>query len=317
VDQAVSAREGEGGAVGEAPTAAPEPDDSAVGATAAAPKGPATNAAADSFAGSSGTSSITQPRGAAALGVRSLGIRAGERQLVSELSVEFRAGEVTAILGRNGSGKTLTLHALAGLRRPQQGIVRLDGTPLDQLRRRAIAQRLGVLLQDLEESFTSTALEAVLIGRHPHLPAWRWESADDDRLAHDALARVQMESFAERSTDKLSGGERRRIAIASLLAQAPQIFLLDEPTNHLDPHHQIAVLELFRTQANAGRTVIATLHDPTLAARFADRVILLFGDGRWVEGPMRETLTSDTLSELYLTRILQIDTPERRVFVSA
>jgi len=257
------------------------------------------------------------PSGAATLATRSLAIGAGERQLVSEMSVEFRAGEVTAILGRNGSGKTLTLHTLAGLRRPQQGVVRLDGTPLDQLRRRAIAQRLGVLLQDLEESFTSTALEAVLIGRHPHLPAWQWESAEDELLARDALARVQMDAFAERSTEKLSGGERRRVTIASLLAQAPQFFLLDEPTNHLDPHHQIAVLELFRAQANAGRTVIATLHDPTLAARFADRVILLFGDGRWREGPTRETLTSAALSELYLTRIIEIETPDRRVFVSA
>jgi iron complex transport system ATP-binding protein len=176
---------------------------------------------------------------------------------------------------------------------------------------------LGVLLQDLEESFTSTALEAVLIGRHPHLPAWQWETADDERLARDALTRVQMDAFAERTTDKLSGGERRRVAIASLLAQTPRVFLLDEPTNHLDPQHQVAVLDLFRAQANAGRTVIATLHDPTLAARFADRVILMFGDGRWVEGPARQTLTSESLTELYHTRIIEIDTPERRVFVSA
>jgi iron complex transport system ATP-binding protein len=251
------------------------------------------------------------------LAARSLGVHAGKRQLVTEMSLDFRPGEVTAILGRNGCGKTLTLHTLAGLRRAQQGVVRLDGTPLDQLRRRAIARRLGVLMQDLEESFTTTALEAVLVGRHPHLAAWQWESAEDERLARDALARVQMAELAARTTDGLSGGERRRVAIASLLAQGPQIFLLDEPTNHLDPHHQIAVLELFRAQANAGCTVIATLHDPTLAARFADRVILLFGDGRWIEGSARETLTSAALSELYLTTMVEITTPERRVFVSA
>ncbi len=258
-----------------------------------------------------------QPRGALGLVTRSLGIQAGTRQLVTEMSVEFRAGELTAILGRNGSGKTLTLHTLAGLRKPQQGVVRLDGTSLDQLRRRAIARRLGVLMQDLEESFTTTALESVLIGRHPHLATWQWESAEDERIARDALARVNMEELATRSTDTLSGGERRRVAIASLLAQAPQIFLLDEPTNHLDPHHQIAVLNLFREQANAGCTVIATIHDPTLAARFADRVILLFGDGRWSEGPAGETLTSGALSELYLTPIVEITAPDRRVFVSA
>jgi iron complex transport system ATP-binding protein len=250
------------------------------------------------------------------LAARSLGIKAGTRQLVSELSVEFRAGELTAVLGRNGCGKTLTLHTLAGLRRPQQGVVRLDGTPLDRMRRRAVAQRLGVLTQDLEESFTTTALESVLIGRHPHLATWQWETAEDERLARDALARVSMTDFATRTTDGLSGGERRRVAIASLLAQAPQVFLLDEPTNHLDPHHQIAVLELFREQANAGRTVIATLHDPTLAARYADRVILLFGDGRWVEGTTSDVLTSAALSELYATPIVEIVAPNRRVFVS-
>ncbi|MEP7243580.1 MAG: ABC transporter ATP-binding protein [Gammaproteobacteria bacterium] len=251
------------------------------------------------------------------LSAAALGVRAGTRSLVTDLSIQFKPGEVTAILGRNGCGKTLTLHTLAGLRHPEQGAVRLDLAPLETLSRRAIARQLGMLMQDLEDSFTTTVLESVLIGRHPHLASWQWETAEDERLAREALACVNMEDFAGRSTDSLSGGERRRIAIASLLAQAPQIFLLDEPTNHLDPHHQIAVLELFRKQANTGHTVIATLHDPTLAARFADRVVLLFGDGRWIEGPTRDTLTSAALSELYLTPIIEITAPGRRVFVSA
>jgi len=95
------------------------------------------------------------------------------------------------------------------------------------------------------------------------------------------------------------------------------VFLLDEPTNHLDPHHQVAVLDLFRQQANAGRTVVATLHDPTLAARFADRVVLLFGDGRWTSGLTRATLTAASLSELYLTPMIEIATGDRRAFVNA
>lgn len=254
---------------------------------------------------------------AAVLAAVSLGVSAGARQLVSDLSIEFKAGEVTAILGRNGCGKTLTMHTLAGLRSPQEGAVLLDGTPLPELKRGKIARRLGVLLQDLEDSFPTTALEAVLVGRHPHLAPWQWESAEDERLAREALRRVQMEELAARGTDALSGGERRRVAIAALLAQEPQIFLLDEPTNHLDPHHQISVLELFRAQANAGCTVIATLHDPTLAARFSDRVVLLFGDGRWREGPTRDTLTAAALSELYITPMLEIAVEHRRVFVSA
>jgi iron complex transport system ATP-binding protein len=251
------------------------------------------------------------------LAASALGIAAGTRQLVSNLDIDFAAGEFTAILGRNGSGKTLTLHTLAGLRPAQQGAVRIGDATIDGLARRAIAQRVGLLMQDLEESFVTTALEAVLIGRHPHLKTWQWESAEDERIARDALTRVNMQDFASRTTDGLSGGERRRVAIASLLAQDPSVFLLDEPTNHLDPHHQVAVLELFRQQANAGRTVVATLHDPTLAARFADRVILLFGDGRWRSGLTRATLTAESLSELYLTPMVEIASDGRRAFVNA
>lgn len=259
---------------------------------------------------------MTPPTGAV-LAAKSVAIWGGPQELVSELSIEFAPGEVVAILGRNGSGKTLTLHTLAGLKPPQRGEVSLDGVPLTHLSRRAIARRLGLLMQDLEESFTTSVLEAVLIGRHPHLALWQWESAADEQLARRALANVHLEQFAERNIDTLSGGEQRRVAVATLLAQEPGIFLLDEPTNHLDPQHQLHVLSLFRSLADSGSTVIATLHDPTLAARFADRAVLLFGDGRWRVGVAREVLTSAALSELYLTPMVEIAAQDRRVFVSA
>jgi iron complex transport system ATP-binding protein len=253
----------------------------------------------------------------ARLAARALGVQAGARELVSALSIEFAPGEVVAILGRNGSGKTLTLHTLAGLRRPAGGQVTLDGVPLADLKRRSIALRLGLLPQDLEDAFVTTAMETVLIGRHPHLALWQWETAEDERLALAALAAVDLGDFAARRTDTLSGGEQRRVAVAALLAQQPGIFLLDEPTNHLDPHHQLVVLGLFRELARAGRTVITTLHDPTLAARFADRVLLLHGDGRWTLGAVDEALTAATLSELYLAPMMELDKDGRRVFVSA
>jgi iron complex transport system ATP-binding protein len=254
-----------------------------------------------------------------AAGLRAAGVtvRAGARELVRELAAEFAAGEVVAILGRNGSGKTLTLHTLAGLREPAAGAVSLDGIAMPQLRRRALALRLGLLPQDLEDAFVSTAIETVLIGRHPHLSLWQWESAEDERIALAALRAVEMEEFALRRTDSLSGGEQRRVAVAALLAQQPAIFLLDEPTNHLDPHHQLAVLGLFRGLADSGSTVITTLHDPTLAARFADRVLLLHGDGRWLLGPVGATLTAANLSELYVAPMIELGRDGRRVFVSA
>jgi iron complex transport system ATP-binding protein len=239
------------------------------------------------------------------------------RELVRELSVAFRPGELVAILGRNGSGKTLTLHTLAGLRKPNGGTVLLGDTPYASLSRRVVAQRLGLLPQDLEDAFVTTVMETVLIGRHPHLALWQWESAADEDIARRALAQVEMSEFIARRTNTLSGGEQRRVAVAALLAQQVQAYLLDEPTNHLDPHHQLAVLGLFRTLADGGSTVITTLHDPTLAARFADRVLLLFGDGRWSLGPVRTALTAAALSELYVTPMIELSEGARRVFVTA
>lgn len=180
-----------------------------------------------------------------------------------------------------------------------------------------MAQRLGLLAQDLEQSFVTTALEAVLIGRHPHLALWQWESDEDGRIAREALAAVDLTAFAGRRTDTLSGGEMRRVAIAALLAQDPSLYLLDEPTNHLDPRHQLAILTLFRELTRSGRTVIATLHDPTIAARFADRALLLFGDGSWRAGPAEELLTAANLSELYQSPMLEFEKDGRRIFVSA
>jgi iron complex transport system ATP-binding protein len=253
----------------------------------------------------------------ARLTTQALGVTAGTRALVVDLSATFAPREFVAILGRNGSGKTLTLHTLAGLRAAAAGVVSLDGAPLADLARRTLARHIGVLLQDPEDGFTTTALESVLIGRHPHLAAWQWEGREDERIARRALAQMDLTDCAERHTDTLSGGEQRRVAIAGLLAQEPEVFLVDEPTNHLDPHHQLAVLEQLRALASNGATVIAALHDPTLAARFADRVLLLFGDGHWRLGPAAEVLTADSLSELYSTPIMELAASGRRVFASA
>jgi iron complex transport system ATP-binding protein len=251
------------------------------------------------------------------LAAEAVTVQVGSRTLVSELSMTFVPGELVAILGRNGSGKTLTLHTLAGLRPLARGEVRLEDTSIDRLGRREVALRLALLAQDTEEAFVTTALESVLISRHPHLRAWQWETAEDERIAWEALREMDLADCADRRTSTLSGGEQRRLAIAALLAQDPRIFLLDEPTNHLDPHHQLAVLTLFHRLARAGRTVIATLHDPTLAGRFADRVLLLFGGGRWQAGSTRDVLTAATLSELYSTPIIELQSEDRRVFVSA
>jgi iron complex transport system ATP-binding protein len=250
------------------------------------------------------------------LAADALRIRAGSRLLVEGLSLQLRQGEFLAMLGRNGSGKSRTLHALAGLETPAAGRVLLDGQVLGSLRRRDIARRLGLLPQDREESLALTALESVSLGRHPHLGFWQRESAQDLALARDALARVGLADCTARALVTLSGGEQRRVAVAALLTQRPQIYLLDEPSNHLDPQHQIGILSLFRSLCDEGASVVATLHDPTLAARYADTVLLLHGDGRYQLGAAGTLLDARTLTQLYQTTIGSLGAPPRQVFVA-
>jgi iron complex transport system ATP-binding protein len=237
--------------------------------------------------------------------------------LVRGLELAARGGEFIAVLGRNGVGKTLTLHTLAGLRPPAAGAVELDGRDLAAWPGRERAQRLALLPQLTEDPFPSTVFETALIGRHPHLPFWQWEDAADLACAQAALAAVGLAKVAERAVDSLSGGERRRLDIATLLAQDAPVCLLDEPTNHLDPRHRNEMLALFRARADAGGLVIAALHDATLAARSADRVLLLFGDGRWRFGEAATILSEANLSELYEVPVGELAWRGERVFVSA
>jgi iron complex transport system ATP-binding protein len=250
------------------------------------------------------------------LRARGVSIAAGGRWLVQNLELTVRSGEFLAILGRNGSGKSLTLHALAGLNPVPTGQVWLEGQDIAAMPRRRIARRLGLLLQDREESLALSALESALIGRHPHLKFWEREGPQDLAIARSALQRVGLSEFAWRAVNTLSGGEQRRAAMASLLTQEPQIYLLDEPTNHLDPHHQIQILQIFRELCQAGASVVATLHDPTLAERFAQRALLLYGDGRYRLGPVAQVLTAEELSALYLTPIEVVGGASRRAFIA-
>lgn len=249
------------------------------------------------------------------LGCSGLEVCVADRVLVHDLRVRFRTGAVTAILGRNGAGKTLTLHTLAGVREPTKGEVRLNDQPLTAWSRRDRARAIGLLTQTTEDTFPSTALEAVLVGRHPHIGFWEWEGDADRRIALDALQNVQLQGLEHRDVGTLSGGERRRVALAALLTQDPDIYLLDEPTNHLDPHHQLDMFALMRSKANAGHTIVATLHDAALAARYADDALLLFGNGEWLHGPASEVLNEQTMSRLYGLSVREVRWDSGRTFV--
>lgn len=246
-----------------------------------------------------------------------LTIEVAGRRLVNGLDFTAPAGSITCLLGKNGVGKSLTLHTLAGLR-PAQGSLQLNGRESTEWPRKDIARILGFVAQDVHEIFPCSVMETVIVGRHPHIDFWNWESERDYELARSALATVDLLGFEQRQVDTLSGGERRRLAIATALTQDPQVFILDEPTNHLDPQHQLDVLKLLRTKAARGCAIIMSLHDPGLAARFADYSLLLYGDteaGRWLHGASDEVLNTAALTQLYGTPMREISWAEGRTFI--
>jgi iron complex transport system ATP-binding protein len=229
------------------------------------------------------------------------------RVLVDALDWRLAAGEFCALLGGNGSGKSLLLRTLAGLREPSGGSVKLGGAALPELSRREIAARLGFLPQDPDSPPQGLLRESVLLGRYAHLGFWEGTGADDERRVAEALASVELGGLAARELATLSGGEQRRAAIARLLVQSPAVYLLDEPTNHLDPAQQLALLGHLRRLADAGAAVVASLHDPNLALRFATHACLLTGTGA------SEVVGCDALDVTRLARLYGVQFLEARV----
>ena len=239
----------------------------------------------------------------------------GGRRICAALDAAVRAGELVAVLGPNGAGKSTLLHTLAGLYPATSGAVRLAGDALAALPRRRVAQRLGLMMQHHEDPFPATVLETALIGRHPHIGFWMWESAEDVARAREALARFDLAGFEDRDVHTLSGGERRRLAAATVVVQDPLVYLLDEPTDGLDPRHAAQLLASFRALADAGRAVVVSMHDVNEATRVADRVLLLYGDGQTLLGAAGEVLTIANLERLYGIPLAAFEHGGRRHFL--
>ena len=244
-----------------------------------------------------------------------LTVKIANTLVCENLSLSMNTGENWAILGMNGSGKTTLLHTIAGLLPPQTGEIKLNDSNINTLSRRDVARQLSLLMQHQEDHFPGSVLETILIGRHPHLKSWQWESDDDKKIAIDALTLVGLKDFAERSILTLSGGERQRVALATLLVQQTKVRLLDEPVNHLDIHQQHEVMKIL-TSNNEEMTSLFVLHDVNLANKYCDHALLMFGNGKTLSGSCENVLTEKNLSDLYQHPIKEISHQEKRWFIA-
>ena len=231
------------------------------------------------------------------LQVDRLGCRRGSRTILSDISLMLRAGEVTAVLGPNGAGKSTLLESMAGLLKPAAGVIRIGDIDIATLPAAQRARQLSFLPQTPEIAWPIDVSSLVALGRIPHQET---ASAQDNQAAiARALQLTATADWSQRPITELSGGERARVLLARALATEAQWLLADEPFAGLDPAHQLEAAELLLDCARRGGGVVLTVHDLTLAARIADRIVLLYQGNVVADGPPEQALSTDNLRRVY------------------
>ncbi len=237
-----------------------------------------------------------------------VGVTLGGRRVVAGVSAVLEGGALIGVLGPNGAGKSTLVRALLGLV-PHDGVVAIDGVARGALTRAAIARRIAYLPQGQALHWPVSVERLVALGRLPHLgPFSRLADADRDAIAR-AMARAEVAHLATRVATELSGGERARVLLARALAVEAPAMIADEPLASLDPAHQIHGMEVLRAEADAGRLVIAVLHDLTLAARFCHRILVLDGGALVADGAPLGVLTPALLERVYGVAARRVDAP--------
>ena len=227
----------------------------------------------------------------------------GRGDILSDISFAVPQGQIMAICGANGAGKSSLLRLIYRHQAPRQGSVRLMGRDIWQMGAAEVARSLAAVLQEQPTDFALTARQIVALGRLPHRKSWgaglSTPGGADAAIIAAAIRRMDLEAMADRAFGTLSGGERQRVMVARALAQEPRVIVLDEPTNHLDIRHQLELLALLK---GLGLTVIATLHDLSLAAEFAERVLILREGRILADGPPDTALTEANLARAFNVR---------------
>ncbi len=251
------------------------------------------------------------------LRLEQLSISSPSARLITDLELTAQTGEIWGILGQNGVGKTSLLHTLAALHSPESGNIYLNNQHIKSYSRKNFARYAGILLQDSVDYFPIPVADAILQGRFAHQSMWEFESAADRERLEVIAEQLNLTDLLQRQVTELSGGERRRVGLATLLMQSPDMLLLDEPTNHLDLSYQIRILKLLSTEAfKAQHLTIMVMHDINLSWRFCDHILMLFSDGSWLSGSTQQLMTSANLGRLYQHPFKHVIDNDTSVFIA-
>ena len=238
------------------------------------------------------------------LAIESLSFAYGERQVLSDVSLDVAPGERFGLLGPTGSGKSTLVRLLSGVLRPSRGRIVLDGRDLATFGARERAQKIAVVPQETALDFPFSVLEVVLMGRAPHIGGFGFEGDRDLEAAERAMARTGVADLRRRFFHELSGGEKQRVVIARALAQEADVLLLDEPTTFLDIRHVVEIFELLmKLSAEQSITLVVVLHDLNLAALYLERLAFLKAGRLHACGVPDEVLSYRTIREVYETDV--------------
>jgi iron complex transport system ATP-binding protein len=243
-----------------------------------------------------------------AVSIRNLVVTAESKDLVSDVSVDVSPGSWLTVIGPNGAGKTTMVESIAGLRKITSGAISISGQDLSALNERERARLVALVPQHPQVPLGMKVRDYVALGRTAYHGVLRAPSPTDRAIVDSVLERLSLQEYAYRDIATLSGGERQRTVLARALAQSTMVIILDEPTTGLDLRHQMDLLELLKTEvAECGLSVIATLHDLTLAGQFADRLILLNKGKVVLDGPSRDVIRDEALASCYEMNLRVVD----------
>jgi len=227
-----------------------------------------------------------------------------EEPVISEVSLNFQAGEFTGVIGSNGSGKSTLLKLIGGILPSSPGTVFFKNDELSHHKKKELAASIAWIPQEKQMAFSFKVIDIVLMGRHPYLSPLSFEGENDYQIAEEAMKQTQVLEFANRSFNEISGGEKQRVMIASAISQKPEVMLLDEPTSALDIKYQTEILNILKQlNVEENKSLILAMHDLHLASKYCKRLVLLKEGRVFCEGPPVDVLRKEILEEVYEVKV--------------